>query len=172
MNPREQAEMVRKLPSTIESWLKEEGHKVERPAPQPTDDFVFIVDMPNANFKFQIVRRKGAHSIMMGTTVNLSPEHIGPLQAMPQDRRAKTAIALRRAAWNGAVVGFGPAKEGDVIKGWSLDVGIWDDGLTQHEFNRAIRQLLTKHLELIDALNEELGLKNGVPQGGAMPGYF
>jgi hypothetical protein len=74
-------------------------------------------------------------------------------------------MTLRRTAFAGGLVGFAPAFEGEVPVRWTIDLLVYDDALTQHAFNTGLRQLLTKHLEILDAFNDFVA-QNGAAVGG------
>ncbi len=165
ISAKEQAERLREL----RSWLGDAGvtlNKVEAPEPGVAHHLTFTFPPQGGNI-FHLVRpeARGLTVLASGTTV--SPQHLQILQSSTTGLRQHVVLMLRRAAFPGGVVGFAPKMEGDLVTNWQLDVEVYDDGLTQHSFFAALRMLLSKHLELIDAFNEALGAKPVVVASGA-----
>lgn len=161
MTPKERADLVRNLEETVRRWAREEGYSVENLPPQPQVHWALLVRLPQGTggFAFEVVRPKGQHRLTLGVNVNIPPDDQMRLGKLPKEDLRSFYFALRRAAFSGGVVGWGPrAQPGQAVpEGWSFDTSLYDDSVSQQAFATAIRHLLSKHLELADVVAEALG---------------
>jgi hypothetical protein len=147
------------LDDEIRRWLDQEGISSKRITEDDQADFHYTIQYPasTGDANIHIVRPPGRPVLAMMLGVQLSPNHKQPFQALPQDDKQGLIHAIRRCAFEGGDVGFAPQMEDDVLARWQLDISVYDDGLSQDRFFQSLRTLYTKHLELIEVLNQHLG---------------
>lgn len=159
MSPKELADRGRKSEETVSSWLKQAGiahHKT----PNPSAQWALLCDLPAAgNLKLEIVRPREATMIGVGVNINVAPEHVAIVMAMNDEQRTKLIVGLRKIGFAGGDVGFVLRVDSGVPAGWTLDTQVFDDGLTQDRFMSLWRKLISKHLEIVDEFNSQIGFR-------------
>jgi hypothetical protein len=147
------------LDDEIRRWLDQEGISSKRITEDDEADFHYTIQYPatSGDANIHVVRPPGRPVLALMLGVQLSPNHKQPFQNLPQDEKRALVHKIRRCAFEGGDIGFAPQMEEDVLARWQLDVSVYDDGLSQDRFFQSLRVLYTKHLELIEVLNEHLG---------------
>jgi hypothetical protein len=170
------------LDDELRRWLDEEGFSSKRVTEDDDAEFHYVIQYPAAtgDANIHIVRPPNRAVLALLLGVQLSPNHRQPFQQLDDPEKTALVHRIRRVAFEGGEVGFAPQMEGDILARWQLDVSIYDDGLTQHHFFTSLRRLYTKHLELIEVLNEAFGTEESIDvqqqdpstSGGGMRGYI
>lgn len=164
------------LDEAIRSWLDSEGYSSKKVTEDEQAAFHYIVQYPpgQGDANVHIVRPEGRSVLALLLGVQLSPNHRKPYQNLAENEKKALSHQIRRTAFEGGHVGFAGQTEDGILARWQLDVAVYDDGLDQDRFFQALRRLYTKHLHLIEVLNEELGDVDQGPQstGGGISGYI
>lgn len=166
------------LDDRVRDWLDAEGYSSKRVTDDDQAAFHYIIQYPagQGDANIHVVRPSGRPVLAILMGVQLSPNHRQPYQNLADEDRKRITHRLRRTAFEGGHVGFAGQMEEGIMARWQLDVAVYDDGLSQDRFFRELRRLYTKHLQLIEVLNEELGDagQGGGPQstGGGISGYI
>lgn len=164
------------LDDRIRGWLDGEGFSSKKVTEDEQAAFHYIIKYPagQGDANIHVVRppKRSLIAVLMG--VQLSPNHRKPYQNLDDPEKRRLTHQLRRAAFQGGHVGFAGQMEEGIMARWQLDIQIYDDALTQDRFFGELRRLYTKHLSLIEVLNEQLGDVDQGPQstGGGISGYI
>lgn len=164
------------LDGQIRDWLDREGYSSKKVTEDEQAAFHYIIQYPagQGDANVHVVRPEGRSMIGVMLGVQLSPNHRKPYMNLDDAARRKLTHRLRRTAFEGGQVGFAGQMEEGILARWQLDVQIYDDALTQDRFFKDLRRVYTKHLLLIEVLNEELGDADQGPQstGGGVSSYI
>lgn len=165
------------LDEELRSWLDGQGYSSKKVTDDDQAAFHYIIQYPagqgDANIHVVRPENRSVVALMMG--VQLSPNHRKPYQNLPNEEKKELTHRLRRIAFEGGDVGFaGQVDEEGVLSRWQLDLAVYDDAFDQDRFFEALRRIYTKHLLLIEVLNEQLGDVDQSPQstGGGISGYI
>lgn len=170
MTPKDQAEVGRKSESYVTKWLQEDGFQVEKAPLQPNDTYRLLISAPSIQgFRFEAIRPRGKSGIQFGVNVNLPPDMMGGQAALSGASRRQLIHKFRKTAFSGGYIGVGIQAQNDTLHGWTLDVTLYDDGLTHDNVFRIARALISKHLELVEELMLALGTTN--TSVATTPGY-
>lgn len=147
------------LDDEIRRWLDQEGISSKRITEDEDADFHYTIQYPasSGDANVHIVRPPGRPVLAILMGVQLSPRHMRPFKKLPGEEKKGLIHEVRRCAFEGGEIGFAPQMDEDVLARWQLDVSIYDDALDQDRFFQSLRRLYTKHLELIEVLNQHLG---------------
>lgn len=164
------------LDEKVRTWLDAEGYSSKKVTDDDQAAFHYIIQYPagQGDANIHIVRPEGRAVVALMMGVQLSPNHRKPYQNLPNGEKRELTHRLRRTAFDGGEVGFAGQMEEGILARWQLDLAVYDDALSQDRFFHGLRRLYTKHLRLIEVLNEALGSADQGPQstGGGISGYI
>ncbi len=154
----------KKLDDRVRGWLDEEGYSSKKVTDDEDAVFHYIVKYPSGkgDANIHVVRPENRSLLALVMGVQLSPKHKEPYGNLDAGEKRRVTHRLRRTAFHEGHIGFAGKVEEGILARWQLDTQIYDDAISQHGFFNALRRIYTKHLLLIEVLNEELG---GVAQG-------
>lgn len=164
------------LNDRVRGWLDQEGYSSKKVTDDDDAVFHYIVKYPagQGDANIHVVRpgNRSLLALLMG--VQLSPKHQKPYGSLDDAEKRRLTHRLRRTAFQEGHVGFAGHVDEGVLTRWQLDAQIYDDAISQHRFFRELRRVYTKHLLLIEVLNEELGGAGPGPTstGGDIRGYI
>lgn len=157
------------LDEKVRGWLDEAGYSSKKVTDDKDALFHYIVKYPagKGDANVHVVRPENRSMIALVMGVQLSPKHKEPYSNLDNADKRRITHRLRRTAFQEGHTGFAGKIEEGILARWQLDTQIYDDAFSQDRFFNALRRLYTKHLLLIEVLNEELG---GMGQGPTSTG--
>lgn len=164
------------LDRRVRGWLDREGYSSKKVTDDEDAVFHYIVKYPagqgDANIHVVRPQNRSLLALLMG--VQLSPKHRKPYASLEDQDKRRLTHRLRRTAFQEGTIGFAGHMEEGVLARWQLDTQIYDDAISQDRFFTDLRRVYTKHLLLIEVLNEELGGAGQGAQstGGDIRGYI
>lgn len=164
------------LDRRVRGWLDEQGFSSKKVTDDEQAAFHYIIQYPagQGDANIHVVRPGNQSMIALLMGVQLSPNHRKPYQNLEDAEKRRVTHKIRRVAFQEGHVGFAGHMEEGILSRWQLDVQIYDDAVSQDRFFQELRRIYTKHLLLIEVLNEELGDVEQGPQstGGGISGYI
>ncbi len=162
-SPEERAEFERELADRLREWLDEEGLSSKK----EQDDnatFHYVAEYPKrGGVTMHVIRPKDRQGLVLLLGIHLSQGHAQAFKKLgPEDQRQLTH-RLRKTAFEGGEVGFSMQVDEGIPARWQFDRLIYDDAISRHTVLTGMRKVFSKHLEIVEVLNMELG---GAAAGG------
>lgn len=162
----EKAEFERQLADKLREWLDGEGLSSKK----ETDEnavFHYVAEYPKrGGVTMHVIRPGGRSGIVLLLGIHLSEGHAQAYRKLgPEDQRQLTH-RIRKTAFEGGEVGFSLQVDEGIPARWQFDHLIYDDAISRHAVLTGMRKVFSKHLEIVEILNMELGGTAGSGAGG------
>jgi hypothetical protein len=165
-----------RLDETVRGWLDREGYSSKKATDDDDAVWHYIVKYPagKGDANIHVVRPENRPLLALVMGVQLSPKHKKPYSNLDDEDKRRLTHRLRRTAFQEGHVGFAGHVDEGMLTRWQLDSQLYDDAVGQDRFFRELRRIYTKHLLLIEVLNEQLGGVGGGPTstGDDIRGYI
>jgi hypothetical protein len=141
----------------IQKWLSDEG-MFRKKIDDETANFHFSAESGPQNF-IDIVQPKGKKDcLVIGTLINVSPEHLQQLQLSTTDRK-EIFLWNIRLSLNKMAVDFTLNHPNSVLQSFTISDIIFEDGLTKDRFIDTIRKVIRAKLQGVWLVQKEVGTK-------------
>lgn len=156
-----------KLADRLRAWLDEEGLSSKK----EQDDgavFHYVVHYPQqkGGVRLHLIRPKGRRGLVILLGIHLSEGHAKALGQLGPEEQRRFVHRLRKAAFEDGEIGFSLQVEEGIPSRWQFDRILYDDVISRHTVMTSMRRVFSKHLELVELINLEIG-GNGGPGGAS-----